>query len=263
MASTENVGTITITLCDQGENHVGMQKLGAMAESGYTYETLCAVKEIFESKGCTCKIINLKSLLKNLPADELRQAAPKGAYVLVVKSGVDALVSADDLFEEQKALDWDKKVFMYGRVVNKHARYNLCYGSESQEPNYEDKKGRIIAFDEVPLLSELKSGLTTILDGIDNQELVAEGNYYYDTGRCGIGFHGDAERRKVIGVRLGETTPLVFRWYLRHDRVGSECRIQLEHGDIYFMSDKAVGSDWKTSSILTLRHAAGSDKFTA
>jgi hypothetical protein len=30
---------------------------------------------------------------------------------------------------------------------------------------------------------------------------------------------------------------------------------------MYVMTDKAVGFDWKKKSIMTLRHAAGSDKF--
>jgi hypothetical protein len=48
---------------------------------------------------------------------------------------------------------------MYGRVVNKHARYNLCYDTEAQEPSYEEGKGRIIALGTIPrtkaLLEEL------------------------------------------------------------------------------------------------------------
>jgi hypothetical protein len=35
----------------------------------------------------------------------------------------------------------------------------------------------------------------------------------------------------------------------------------LNHGDIYIMSDKAVGYDWKKRKIPTLRHAAGCKKF--
>jgi len=34
----------------------------------------------------------------------------------------------------------------------------------------------------------------------------------------------------------------------------------LDDGDVYFMSEKAVGYDWKHSSIYSLRHAAGNEK---
>ena len=33
--------------------------------------------------------------------------------------------------------------------------------------------------------------------------------------------------------------------------------ITLNHGDIYIMSEKSVGNDWKRRKIPTLRHAAG------
>ena len=42
------------------------------------------------------------------------------------------------------------------------------------------------------------------------QDLQAERNYYYDRNKCGIGYHGDSERLKVIVVRLGKTIPLCY-----------------------------------------------------
>ena len=36
----------------------------------------------------------------------------------------------------------------------------------------------------------------------------------------------------------------------------------LNHGDLYVMSEKAVGTDWLLKNTLTLRHAAGSRKYT-
>ena len=38
--------------------------------------------------------------------------------------------------------------------------------------------------------------------------------------------------------------------------------IQLNHGDMYIMSEKAVGNDWKLKNKPTLRHAAGAAKYT-
>ena len=65
-----------------------------------------------------------------------------------------------------------------------------------------------------------------------------------------------------MGVRLGPGAhgmPLKYQWYQNHRAVGRTGRIMLNPGDIYIMSEKAVGFDWKRSSILTLRHAAGKD----
>lgn len=64
-------------------------------------------------------------------------------------------------------LDWDKKFLNYGKVMNKLARYNLCFGDEAQEPTYELGKGRIIPWSEVPILSYLRKNLGIYLKGAD------------------------------------------------------------------------------------------------
>ena len=38
--------------------------------------------------------------------------------------------------------------------------------------------------------------------------------------------------------------------------------VDLEPGDVYIMSETAVGTNWKRMTVLTLRHATGCDKFT-
>ena len=62
----------------------------------------------------------------------------------------------------------------------------------------------------------------------------------------------------MIGLRLGHAgTPLRFRWYTKSAPVGEEFAIELNHGDLYVMSDKATGHDWMSSSKMTLRHGTG------
>ena len=151
---------------------------------------------------------------------------------------------------------------MKGRVVNKRARYNLCFSDISQEPDYENKLGRVVAYDEVPLLSKLRDGIIGLIEEktkVDKQcDIKVEGNYYYDTKKCYIGWHGDTERRLVIGCRLGADFPLHFRWYcnsiLCNDRITS---INLKHGDMYIMSEYATGYNWKRKKFPTVRHSAG------
>ena len=94
-----------------------------------------------------------------------------------------------------------------------------------------------------------------------------EGNYYYDNSKTYIGLHGDSERIKVIGVRLGYSIPLYYRWYqnsvAQKDINGNNLtlKILLNHGDIYIPSEKAVGTDWLKKKIWTIRHAAGCEKY--
>jgi uncharacterized protein YjdB len=95
--------------------------------------------------------------------------------------------------------------------------------------------------------------------GTKAEHLICEGNRYFDLRKCGIGWHGDAERRKVIALRLGESMDLYYNWFYKFKPIGNTFKLSLNDGDIYIMSEKAVGWDWKRSSIHTLRHSAGKE----
>jgi len=240
--------TITITFGDVAENHVGMEKIGEMQTKGFSLEELELIYDAYDIRGFETELINLN------PTGEY-----ENAYVLVVRKALDRETNLDKLFEELQKLNWDTKAKMYGRVVDKKARYNLCFADFSQEPDYEQGKGRVIAFDQVPLLDTVRKNL----EKTTSKKLVAEGNRYYDITKTGIGYHGDSERRIVIALRLGASMPLYYQWYRQSEAVGEPIKIDLHHGDMYFMSEKAVGTDWKKKNIYTLRHATGCEKFVS
>jgi hypothetical protein len=256
--------TFTLTYGDQAENHKGMQIIGKMATSGFNLDDLKHAEKWFKAhnKKVKTEIIHLNTLLP----EDIRNENPdiEDAYLLIVRDGVNVILkeidkTSDDLFIEQDELPKDTKAFMYGRVVNKKARHNLCFGHESQEPDYEHGKGRIVAFKDVPLLEHIRQKLGDII-GEKGNELVCEGNYYYDAKKCFIGLHGDSERKRVVGVRLGANFPLFYQWYHKSKLVSDRYHTVLGHGDLYIMSEKAVGQDWKRNSRYTLRHAAGTDE---
>lgn len=56
-----NNKAITITFGDQAENHVGMQQIGNMANSGFTINELLLAKARFEQIGCVCEMVNLNN----------------------------------------------------------------------------------------------------------------------------------------------------------------------------------------------------------
>lgn len=57
--------------------------------------------------------------------------------------------------------------------------------------------------------------------------------------------------------------PVAFQWYLDGKVLGQRAVLQLRHGDVYAMSEKATGCDWKLNRKgYTLRHAAGAVKYT-
>jgi hypothetical protein len=251
--------TFTLTFGGQVENGVNMQKIGEMDEEGFSKKELKEIRYEFENQSYTCEMVDLmknlnRSTRKLLPLDA-------EACVLVIRNGVSAFCSPDSLYEEMASLRWDTKALMRGRVVNKHARHNLCFADFSQEPDYDSGKGRVIDFEEVKCLREIRDYLPSYL-GQKGEYLLAEGNYYYDAKKCGIGYHGDRERKKVAACRVGASMNLMWRWFHRGKPIQEPIVIELNHGDMYVMSEKAVGTDWYSSSIPTLRHAAGAEKFT-
>jgi hypothetical protein len=119
----------------------------------------------------------------------------------------------------------------------------------------------VYAFDSLPNLKKIREELGKVF-GEKATNLQAEGNYYYDLEKCGIGYHGDAERKNVIAFRLGANIPLHFRWYYKNEAIGETVKItNLENGDMYVMSEKATGFDWITRMKCTLRHSAGAKKY--
>ena len=241
--------TTTLTFGDVAENHVKMEQIGVRAALGEGFGLLDVMRarRRFQEAGAICEILILSST----------------AAVLIIRDGLTIMLGPegpDALKAEQEPLEKDKKAFMYGRVVNKKARWNLCFATEGHEPCYEEAKGRVVSYGEVPLLATLVATLPAWF-GEKARDLKGEGNYYY-AKTCGIGYHGDTERRKVIAVRLGEPMSLHFQGFQYGSPTGPHHEVTLGHGDVYMMSEKAVGTDWKSSSILTFRHAAGAAAFT-
>ena len=237
--------TVTITFAESVENHAGMQIIGKSENNGFSADELRSFYKVLQNE----KKTELYQMSDISPINLLVE----DAVLLVVRDGIS---NADEALEEQKNLELDKQAFMKGRVVNKKARYNLRFADFHQEPNYEEKMGRVYDFKELKEMSSIRNQIGSMF-GEKAKALMAEGNYYYDTSKCYISWHGDTERSIVIGVRLGSPFPLSYHWYHQYEPIGDVMSLMLNHGDIYVMSKKAVGNDWKKSSIPTLRHSAG------
>lgn len=241
---------ITITFGDCSENHVGMQKNGQISKNGYATKDLDTISSFFKDK--EIERINLLTLLGDV------EYSGKIPELLIIRNAIE---NHSEIFQELNNLKWDSQYFDTRRqkVLNKHARTNLCFSNYSQIADFENKKGTIISYENVPQLNIAKN---TLMRSINNEKLECEGNFYQDINKNGIGWHGDAERKKVIGLRLGENMPLCFNWFKNCISVGDIFSVPLNCGDIYIMSEKTTGYDWKKRSIYTLRHSAGADKYT-
>lgn len=239
----------THTFSECVENHPGMETIGAKRAAGLSMETLARAAERW-------------------PAAELTELSHTGerASVLVFPGGVDRLLgagAADSLLRESAAQPFDVQYFdrRLGEVRNKLGRHNNCYADQARAPCLGEGRGTVISFEEAPRLAELRAALPRLL-GEECRGLYAETNRYYDVSLpvVGIGKHGDTERSVVVGVRLGRGSaamPLRLQWYLLGRPAAEETPFGLRHGDIYALSHKAVGADWRRRSVPTLRHGAG------
>jgi hypothetical protein len=248
--------TITITFGECGENHVGMQKLGTRASEGFTRSELNLLKEGCEAEGFKCELHDLSAML---PKEH--QSPTLDACVLVIRGACGVFgLNADATFEKLKAIEWDQHMWNKGVVTKKIATHNICFDMLRQEPDYPQKKGRIVHFKDVPDLLQMREGIHRLF-GDKAANFIAEGNRYYDVKKCGIGWHGDAERKMVAAIRFGAPMSLAYQWYLQCGSISDKLTMTLNHGDVYFMSEKATGWDWRTQKIPTLRHAAGCQKY--
>ena len=251
----------TVTFGDRAENERGMQIIGEEATRGISVQKLRLLEQKLVAAGTKCKLVDLSELLPGY------ESVPEAA-VLVIYGGVNAGLGGDAeemILAELKSMPKDKETLYrdQGRVWvgPKKNRYNNTIADFSQESDLINGKGTVINFKDYAQTNRLRG----MLSGFVGAPLVAETNDYFEAERCGIGFHGDDERKIVIGVRFGagiNGMPLLFQWFKSNSEVGKMGRIDLNAGDMYIMSEKAVGFDsWKEKfrPTLTLRHAAGKD----
>ena len=112
------------------------------------------------------------------------------------------------------------------------------------------------------LRKQIDEGLIEIGSKTKVEINVVEGNRYYNLKNTGIGFHGDTERVVVICISIGcDNYPMRWQWFKDGMPVGKSIDVTLNCGDVYIMSEKAVGADWKLKSKYTLRHSAGAAKY--
>lgn len=240
--------TITLTFGDYDYNRA----------IGLSFEDLVASSRTLEAEGKKVTIFDLRGAL---PQELQDQVEP--AYLFLARcDNFLTLEQADNLYEEVRQLPFDTKYYDTQRqkVLNKRSRYNICIADYSQEGDCEKGIATVVDFQDLTYVRKLRKRIQTIF-GSKAKDLICETNLYYDPKKCGIGFHGDTERRVAVCVRLGATMPLHFQWYFQGQPIGKRIRITLNHGDIYAMSNKTVGHDYRKWDVLTLRHAAGADKY--
>ena len=291
---------MSLTCAPGGENHAGMEIIGRMPVKGEgfkasdieglgTYFVDQADAWITQDGIETVTVLDLNTLsgentIMSLGSDDQ-------ARVLLLRRWVQSMfedTTVQDIYKELIADTWDAEYLdknkyrieivdgvetkVRGKRMNKRARTNLCYvAGREQEPDVWKGKGRIVDLKKKTALNlavdrlrgMIEAGLIEIGSKTKVEINVVEGNRYYNLKNTGIGFHGDTERVVVICISIGcDNYPMRWQWFKDGMPVGDTIDITLNCGDVYIMSEKAVGADWKLRSIYTLRHAAGAKKYT-
>ena len=108
-----------------------------------------------EDKGCICELIDLKDAV-DIDVED--------AHVLVMRDALKYLnIDKDKALSEQQSLTYDTKSLMRSVVKNKLARYNICFADFKQEPDYSKGKGRVVDFNEVPYIQQIRQVLQILL----------------------------------------------------------------------------------------------------
>lgn len=281
----------SLTCAPGGENNRGMEIIGRMPikGEGFTASDIEGLEGYFKKligKDCDVELLNLNAISDN----EIVEKYKEQARVLVIRNWANTISSDDwtvNVYRELASKRWDaeyldpnkyrteivdgKEVRIRGKRMNKLARTNLCFVPDrEQEPAVLEGKGTIYDLKKmenlnrgiIALKKQIEEGLITIDSKTKVEINVVEGNRYYNLKKTGIGFHGDTERVVVICISIGcDNYPMRWQWFKDGMPVGNSIDIELNCGDVYIMSEKAVGADWKLRSIYTVRHSAGDNKY--
>lgn len=291
---------ISLTCAPGGENNRGMEIIGRMPikGEGFTSKDIEGLGPYF-NKLMGASFGNRKAFVLDLNALSLDEYIDNGlddedqARVLILRDWASQTMGAHgwtrEVYKEIAPIRWDaeyldpnkyrteivdgKEVRIRGKRMNKLARTNLCFVADrEQEPAVFEGKGTIYDLKKLEYLNKgvekLKEQIATGLIKIGSKTKViinvVEGNRYYDLKKTGIGFHGDTERVVVICISIGgEAYPMRWQWFKDGMPIGKAIDVKLNSGDVYIMSEKAVGADWKKKSKYTLRHSAGAKKYTS
>jgi len=266
MLSATLEGTrIALTWGDCGENHAGNQQVGQLQKTGtgLTMDDLYHIRSAYTGESDIHEF--------STPSEMKRKAG-----VLVLRNFLDKS-EQQALLTELTGVKWDTKFFnaRTGKVLNKHARSNLLFQrGVSQIASYEEGKGTIVDINRMSHLSRADLKIQTISQMLNqfstptsSCELICEGNRYNTAAvrksdQQGIGYHGDSERTRVFALSVGGYNyPIQWVLFNKFCPQAEPERVLLNSGDMYIMSELAVGQEWKRSSQWTWRHAAGHPKY--
>jgi len=224
--------------------------------NGFSSDELHTFKQNLEKHhDLICDIIDLHTNLIE-PYASLPECM---ASVLIIRNLI-GTEGANQMLLEQRKLKYNC-IPQYSTQNLKKTKLIMTRSSRSTLHFSESNTKSSISISDVPFLNEFRNKLPLFF-GKKALNLNPKANCYH-AQYGGIGYHGDSERNRVICLTLGASMTLRYHWRLpnsiQHELKPND--IILRHGDVYIMSEKATGSDWKDLNIPRVVHAAGNAQY--
>ena len=176
----------------EGAGNGQVQSMGTNRGQGYTAEQLRQIHDkVSQSGEVTSRLYELNPLCT--------EVATEDACVLVIKLPQETADGA--LHEMQNNVRYSLFKKSYGRSVRARSR-NISYVSNFTTPEDPDTNAPSVTdWSDLPHCQKAKQILNDALSDTEAAHAVAI--RYEDYKRCGVRWHGDAERSKTLVVRLG------------------------------------------------------------
>ena len=221
---------------------------GRVADHGFSVAHLRKVASELCEKGIDAEIVDLTPYCEH--------SNPEEACVLIIR-GYDPSLANESL-RCVREIEYDTFTYAYNSVKHAHSRHMVYAAAGRREAQKDKGLHTVLPWSDLNVLDTARKWVTEALGTTDVQSACIL--KYPNINSCGIRWHGDGERRQTILYRLGNNSsrrPLHLQWYMNYNAISKPITIPLHHGDFLVSSAKAVGFDWKTKSIPTLRHATG------
>lgn len=249
---------IHLMFCDIANHGTGMQQFGTLCDSGFTNEHLLWMHSNINSD--KSQIYNVTSILPKTLYEM------PDSYILVLKGFFNdqanhfwqtLLTSESSDGNSLTGVNWDVNRINKGKLVFNKLGYKLLFydlGSSWKFPfSSQDNRGTIYNLKKIPTLDVFQEMLQQQVGFLP----VVDGTYFYDLNECFIPLHQVKDRKKIVGLGIGATMPLQFRWFHGSKSCSETMSIPIENGDLYIISEGAAGIRKEKQTKLYLKYGIG------
>lgn len=204
----------------------------------FTTDMLISLKNVLKNK-YTCELVDLNTTLPTFDNRRTEQA-----FILIVKN-----FGNQSIYEELMHIEWETKMNLRNKVVNRVGKYAMQFDTEEQEPNYEEGIYKVMKYDNVVKTKNIKDDLIQLLS-LD--ELKCQAYYYYNHEKITGNFH--AKSPLMFNLHFGDSINLYYKWFFSNKPISDEIKIKLDDQDLYIMNEKASCVDSKLKKIPILKY---------